>query len=113
MLVTELAPEARYYFLSAMINQLRFSNPTTLYFSMALLEVFGDDLTDPEQSEIRQQIVRILFERVVGFWPQPWGLMITIIELIKNEKYFFFEQPFVKAAPEVRQYLQSTLFSAN
>ncbi|KAH8884664.1 Not1-domain-containing protein [Thozetella sp. PMI_491] len=103
MLVTELGPEARYYLLSAMVNQLRFANATQQYFSQALLDIFGHDLADPEQNEVRQQIVRILLERLVGFWPQPWGLLITIAELIKNEKYKFFDLPFIKAAPEVAE----------
>jgi CCR4-NOT transcription complex subunit 1 len=106
MLVTELPPESRYYLLSSMVNQLRFANAHTHYFSQALLEIFGHDLSDPEETEIRQQIVRILLERLVGFWPQPWGLMVTIIELVKNDKYLFFELPFVKAAPEVRLWFE-------
>lgn len=102
MLVTELSPETRYYLISSMVNELRFANSYTHYFSQALLDIFGHDLSDPEEGEIRQQIVRVLLERVVGFWPQPWGLMITVIELIKNDKYMFFDLPFVKSAPEVR-----------
>lgn len=103
MLVTELSPETRYYLLSSLVNQLRFANSNTHYFSQALLDIFGHDLTDPEEAEVRQQIVRILLERLVGFWPQPWGLMITVIELVKNDKYMFFDLPFIKSAPEVRR----------
>ncbi|KAK0707471.1 CCR4-Not complex component, Not1-domain-containing protein [Lasiosphaeris hirsuta] len=113
MLVTESSPEARYYLLSSMINELRYSNATTHYFSQALLEIFGHDMTDPEETEIRQQIIRILLERLVGYWPQPWGLMITIIELIKNERYHFFELPFIKAAPEVRRLFEDKIMKAN
>ncbi len=101
MLIHELVPEARYYFLNSIVNQLRFPNSHTHYFSQALLEVFGNDLNDPEESDIRQQITRILFERLIGHWPQPWGLIITIVELIKNEKYMFFDLPFIKSVPEV------------
>ena len=102
LLATELMPEARYYLLSSMINELRFANALTLYFSQVLIDLFTHDLSDPEETEVRQQIVRILLERVVGFWPQPWGLMITVIELIKNDKCVFFDLPFIKTAPEVR-----------
>jgi CCR4-NOT transcription complex subunit 1 len=101
MLVHELQPEARYYFLSSIINQLRFPNAQTHYFSQALLEVFGGDFNDQEESDIRQQIARILLERLIGQWPQPWGLVLTIHELIKGEKYMFFELPFIKSSPEV------------
>lgn len=101
LLVRELNPEARYYLVSAMVNQLRFPNAHTNYFSHLLLDVYGHDLNDAEENEVRQQITRILLERLVGYWPQPWGLMVTVMELLKNEKYRFFEQPFIKAAPEV------------
>lgn len=109
MLVHELPPEARYYLLSSMVNQLRFANAYTYFFSQALLDIFGHDLTDPEETEIRQQITRILLERLVGFWPQPWGLIATIVELIKNDKYLFFDLPFIKTTPEVAQRFMEVL----
>jgi len=109
MLVHELHPEARYFFISSIVDQLRFPNADTHYFSQALLEVFGSDLNDQEESDIRQQITRILLERLIGQWPQPWGLIVTIHELIKNEKYMFFDLPFIKSSPEVRFKLKSPL----
>ncbi|KFZ20466.1 hypothetical protein V501_00106 [Pseudogymnoascus sp. VKM F-4519 (FW-2642)] len=103
MLIHELSSEARYYFVNSMANHLRFPNAHTLYFSQALLDVFGNDMNDQEESDIRQQITRVLLERLIGPWPQPWGLLITIFELIKNEKYMFFDLPFIKSAPEVAE----------
>ena len=111
ILVSELSAEARYYFLGAMVNQLRFPNIWTQYFSQALLDIFGHDLSDPEATDIRQQIVRVILERLVGYWPQPWGLMITVAELIKNEKYQFFDLPFIKAAPDVSIIILPLFFS--
>jgi CCR4-NOT transcription complex subunit 1 len=102
MLAHELNPEARYYFINSMASQLRFPNAHTHYFGQALLELFGSDHNDQEESDIRQQITRILLERLIGHWPQPWGLIVTILELVKNDKYMFFELPFIKSAPEVR-----------
>ncbi|KAK3682503.1 CCR4-Not complex component, Not1-domain-containing protein [Podospora appendiculata] len=113
MLATELSPEARYYLLSSMINHLRFTSVHTNYFSQAILDIFGHDMSDPEETEVRQQIVRILLERLVGYWPQPWGLMVTVLELIKNEKYLFFDLPFIKAAPEVAERFAAILASEN
>ncbi|KAK2074521.1 hypothetical protein P8C59_008722 [Phyllachora maydis] len=113
MLVSEVGPETRYYLLSAIVNQLRFSSPQTQYFSQVLLEIFGHDMSDPDGMDVRQQIVRILLERVVGFWPHPWGLMVTIIELLKNDKYMFFELPFIKTAPEVAERFAACLNNRN
>ncbi|KAH6982099.1 CCR4-Not complex component, Not1-domain-containing protein [Ilyonectria sp. MPI-CAGE-AT-0026] len=103
LLIHELSPEARYYLLASMINQLRFPNAHTDFFSQVLLYIFGKDLNDPEDSEIRQEITRILLERLIGFWPQPWGLMCTVLELVKNEKYMFFDLPFIKSTPEAAE----------
>ena len=101
MLIHEVRPEARYYLINSIVNQLRFANAHTHYFSQALLDLFGSDHSDQEESDIRQQITRILLERLISHWPQPWGLIITIVELVKNEKYMFFDLPFIKASPEV------------
>ena len=101
MLVHELSAEARYYLIASMVNQLRFPSTMTEFFSQVLLHVFGKDLNDPEEMDVRQEITRVILERLVGFWPQPWGLMLTVSELIKNEKYMFFELPFIKSTPEV------------
>jgi len=103
MLVHELNPEARYYFLSSIVDQLRFPNTHTHYFTQALLEIFGTDLNDQEESDIREQIIRILLERLMGQWPQPWGVIVTIQELVKNEKYMFYELPFVKSIPDIAE----------
>jgi CCR4-NOT transcription complex subunit 1 len=84
-----------------MVNQLRYPNAHTDFFSQTILYIFGKDINDPEETEIRQEITRILLERLAGFWPTPWGLMCTIIELVKNEKYMFFDLPFIKSTPDV------------
>jgi CCR4-NOT transcription complex subunit 1 len=102
LLVHELPVVARHYVLASIVNNLRFPNPQTEFFSQVLLHIFGKDMDDPEETEIRQDITRILLERLSGIWPHPWGLMITVIDLLKNEKYAFFDLPFIKADPEVR-----------
>ena len=102
-LAKELHPEARYYFLGSLVNQLRWPNSHTHYFSYALLHLFGSDHADQQESDIRQQITRVLLERLIVHRPHPWGLIITLLELLKNNpKYIFWELPFIKAAPEVR-----------
>ncbi|KAG6037656.1 hypothetical protein E4U41_004882 [Claviceps citrina] len=109
LLIHELAPEARYYVIVSLVNQLRFPSGVTDFSGQLLLHVFGKDLDDPEVTDIRQQITRVFFERLFGFWPQPWGLILTVVELLKNEKYMFFNLPFVKSAPEVAERFASVL----
>lgn len=101
MVLHELPAESRYFFLYSMVNQLRYPNAHTSFFGQALFELFGHNMTEPEETEIREQICRVLFERIVNYWPQPWGLLVVIVELIKNDRFFFFEVPSLKLAPEV------------
>lgn len=100
-LAREFQPEARYCFLSSIANQLRYPNSHTHYFSYALLHLFGNDLADQQESDVRQQITRVLLERLIVHRPHPWGLIITLLELLKNQAYMFWDLPFIKAAPEV------------
>ena len=99
-LAKELHPEARYHFLSSIANQLRYPNSHTHYFSYALLHLFSNDLNQ-QDSDVQQQITRVLLERLTLNRPHPWGLIITLLELLKNPAYMFWELPFIKAAPEV------------
>ncbi|KAI0403287.1 Not1-domain-containing protein [Xylaria palmicola] len=103
LLVHELPPEGRYYLLSSIIDRLRHPGRPTEYFTHFILDLFSHDMNDPEEVDIRQQIVRILLERLAGYWPQPWGLMTVILELIKDQKYMFFDQPFIKADREIAE----------
>ncbi|KAG5923800.1 hypothetical protein E4U61_002488 [Claviceps capensis] len=109
LLIHELAPQARYYVIVSLVNQLRFPSGVTDFSGQLLLHIFGKDMNDPEDTDIREQITRVFFERLFGFWPQPWGLILTVVELLKNEKYMFFNLPFVKAAPEVAERFASVL----
>ncbi|KAI0021775.1 CCR4-Not complex component, Not1-domain-containing protein [Xylariomycetidae sp. FL0641] len=103
LLVHELSPEGRYFLLSSIMDRLRAPGAVTDYFTLVVLELWGSDVNDPEEVDIRQQIVRILLERFAGFWPQPWGLMTVILDLIKNEKFQFFDQPFIKADRDIAE----------
>jgi CCR4-NOT transcription complex subunit 1 len=113
MLLDKLAkvlnPEARYYLLSAMANQLRYPNSHTYYFSFAILQLFGIDYAEQQESDIRQQIIRVLLERLIVHRPHPWGLIITLQELLQNRSYTFFRLPFIQAAPEIGRLFDALL----
>ncbi|KAH8695355.1 putative Ccr4-Not transcription complex subunit [Talaromyces proteolyticus] len=104
-----LHPEARYYLLSAMANQLRYPNSHTYYFSFAILQLFGVDYSEQQDSDIRQQIIRVLLERLIVHRPHPWGLIITLQELLQNRSYTFFRLPFIQAAPEIGRLFDALL----
>ena len=110
-LALELSPQGRHHFLSAMVNQLRYPNSHTHYFSYALLHLFkGPESNDSVLgsspgivAEVQQQITKVLLERLLVHRPHPWGLIITLLEILKNAEYNFWGLEFIKTAPEVER----------
>jgi len=100
-LVDKLHPEQRYNLVNAIANQLRYPNTHTHYFMYAMLHLFRAGQTDQMSMEVQEQITRVFAERIIVHRPHPWGLMVTLIELLKNRTYRFWDLPFVKAAPDV------------
>lgn len=96
-LTTTLDTEGRYLFLNAIANQLRYPNSHTHYFRSALLHLFSHASSE----QIQEQITRVLVERLIIMRPHPWGLLVTFIELIKNEEFMFWDHEFVRCAPEI------------
>ncbi|KAH9627459.1 hypothetical protein KSS87_006150 [Heliosperma pusillum] len=102
-LIKDLDTEGRYLFLNAIANQLRYPNTHTHYFSFIMLHLFSQ----PEKEIIKEQITRVLLERLIVNRPHPWGLLITFIELIKNPSYYFWSQSFTRCAPEIEKLFES------
>ena len=99
----ELDGEGRYHFFNSIANQLRYPNSHTHYFSCVLLYLFaevGDEM-------IKEQITRVLLERLIVHRPHPWGLLITFIELIKNQRYNFWQHKFTHCADDIKQLFES------
>lgn len=82
-LVAEAEPETRFVVLTAAANQLRFPSSHTAYFSSALLQLFGES----DDELVREQILRVLLERLIINRPHPWGLLVTFIELMKTQRH--------------------------
>lgn len=96
-LARDLETEGRYLFLNALANQLRYPNSHTHYFSCVLLYLFSE----ADQEIVMEQITRVLIERLIVNKPHPWGLLITFIELIRNQRYNFWNHNFVRVAKEI------------
>ena len=57
---------------------------------------------------MKEQITRVLIERLIVSRPYPYGLLITFIELIRNPQYKFWEHTsFIKSAPEIELLFQN------
>ncbi|KAE9549180.1 hypothetical protein FO519_007605 [Halicephalobus sp. NKZ332] len=98
-LVGGLCSEGRYIFFNSITNQLRYPNAQTHYFACVLLYLFNESSDD----QVREQITRVLFERLISMRPHPWGLLVVFIELIQNEQYCFWQHEFVQCAPEIER----------
>ena len=96
-LAAELDAEGRFLLLNAAANQLRFPNSHTHYFSCLLLHLFAEA---PHEA-VREQVTRVLLERLIVNRPHPWGLLVTFIELIKNPRYAFWMHAFTRCHPEI------------
>lgn len=108
-LSSELNSEGRYFFLSAIANQLRYPNSHTHYFSCVLLYLF----VESDKEIIKEQITRVLLERLIVNRPHPWGLLITFIELIKNPRYCFWSHSFTRCATDIERLFESVSRSIN
>lgn len=102
-LLNDLDEEGRYILVNAMANQLRFPNSHTHFFSSVLLYLF----LEARQDLVREQITRVLLERLIVHRPHPWGLLITFIELIKNPRFRFWNYSFTRCAPEIHRLFES------
>ena len=107
-LLRDLDNEGRYLFLNAVANQLRYPNLHTYYFSCVLLYLFTDA---KQEVKLKEQITRVLLERLIVHRPHPWGLLITFIELIKNQRYNFWTHEFTQCHPDISRLFESVAAS--
>ncbi|ORX59649.1 Not1-domain-containing protein [Hesseltinella vesiculosa] len=99
-LIQQLSSNGSYLLLSAMADHLRYPNSHTHFFSQALLTLFRD-MPEP----VKEQITRILLERLIVNRPHPWGLLATFIALIKEPK--FWNYSFVRSSPEIERLFEN------
>lgn len=107
LLTEKLSPEGRYHLVGAIVNQLRWPNSHTYYFSYAIFHLFRARQSEQLSSGIQMQFARVLLERLIAQRPHPWGLMICMEELLKNPQYHFWDLPFIKAVPDVSEMLSA------
>ncbi|KAJ2128548.1 hypothetical protein GGF48_002808 [Coemansia sp. RSA 921] len=93
-------PEGRYLVVSAIANQLRFPSTHTYLGSRMVLALFSksDDV-------VCECIARVLVERILVNRPFPWGLLVTLIELLRNPFYAFWNHSFTRESPQIAEIL--------
>lgn len=68
-----------------------------------MLHLFLEVKNDP----FREIMTKVLLERFLVHRPHPWGALVTFIELLRNPKYDFWNQDFIRIAPEVTLLLET------
>ncbi|KAI7857086.1 CCR4-Not complex component, Not1-domain-containing protein [Circinella umbellata] len=95
-LLTEMSSEGRYILLNSVADHLRYPNSHTCFFSKTLLHLFAT-----QSEELKEQITRVLLERLIVNRPHPWGLLATFIGLIKSPG--FWDHEFIRCAPDIER----------
>nr|ODN93295.1 CCR4-NOT transcription complex subunit 1 [Cryptococcus depauperatus CBS 7841] len=93
--------EGSYYMLNVIADQLRYPSAHTLFFIHFMLFLFRASTQDDVSSAVPERIARILLERTIVKRPHPWGLLVAFIELLDNELYGFWKQPFIRVHDEI------------
>jgi CCR4-NOT transcription complex subunit 1 len=93
--------EYSYLIISAIVDNLGFPDHVTSLASFLLISLF--EAVEDRGKEI---IVRSLLERLIVHRPHPWGIMKTLVELIKTNVNFL-ELPFTKVTKEVEHVFRS------
>lgn len=86
-----------------MVLHLRYPNAHTHWFSSLLLHLFLEVKTE----RFREVTAKVLLERFLVHRPHPWGALVTFIELLRNPRYDFWNQDFIRIAPEVTLLLET------
>lgn len=95
--------EGQTHLFNALTNQLRFPNSHTMFFRNVILMLFRESNSE----WVKEEIAKVLVERLIANRPQPWGLLTTFVELLKNPDYNFWNYSFVTCAPEIEDLFQN------
>jgi CCR4-NOT transcription complex subunit 1 len=96
-------PLGQHHLLSSIVLHLRYPNAHTHWFSSLLLHLF----VEVKDDRFREVMTRVFLERFIVHRPHPWGALVTFIELLRNQKYEFWNKEFIRVAPEVTMLLES------
>jgi CCR4-NOT transcription complex subunit 1 len=91
-LTTSLEPMDRNYFINALIDQIRYPNTHTDFYCKFVLHMWGTNNTSTEASrELREQLSRVILERIYVARPHPWGTVVLSQEFVSNAAYGFWD----------------------
>lgn len=99
----EVRLEAFVELCNVICDQLRYPSKSTTRNILLILSIYEQ----LKESSFREAVICCILERLVSHKPHPWGLMVTFLELIRNDKYGFWNESFINKSPEIRNLFDS------
>src|SRR5258706_8197251 len=87
----------RHHLVSAIALNLRYPSQHTFWFSAMLIHLF----TEIKDDSFKEVTIKVLLERVLSHRPHPWGIIMTIIELLRDPKCDLMYSKFMTTFPEI------------
>ena len=100
-LIEEGSPEVQYQIINVMVEQLRYPNIHTYWFSYVLMHMFTSEDFGDNLMNVQEIILRVLLERIVVNKPHAWGVSAFVTKLLTNEKVDLLNLECVKRVTEV------------
>lgn len=91
----------QYYLLSVVADQLRYPSAHTYFYISFMLYLFVFTARIETRNSIPDRIGRVLLERIIVQRPHPFGLIVCFVELMEDQQYEFWHQPFAQAPGEL------------
>lgn len=103
-LVNEGTTELRYQILQTIIEQLRYPNIHTYWFSFVIKNLFiSKEWSDEEKKqEIQELILRNVLERIIVNKPHAWGVTVLVMDFLQSKDINLLEYPFINEVPEIK-----------
>ena len=99
--------ETALLYIDGFIDQLRYAARSTHFFAKLLIELFKMNITRNDGISVSELILTSLVRRVAIPPPHPWGLQVTLIELMSNKEIGFWDYPFVAQSEQTLMLLKS------
>lgn len=93
----------QYYLLSVVADQLRYPSAHTYFYISFMLYLFVVTSRTEQPNSIPDRIGRVLLERIIVQRPHPFGLLVCFVELMEDQKYGFWRQPFAQSPGELHE----------
>ena len=96
----------KYQIILAIVEQLRYPNIHTYWFSFVLMNMFKSDEWNDQKLEVQEIILRNFLKRIIVNKPHTWGVSVFFTQLINSSDIHLLDLPFVQSVPEIKLILQ-------